>query len=83
MIASVPQLLRLARDFAAHRELSLSRVSWFVQGNGTFFKGLEQRKDCQISTSQKALRWFDDNWPMDLEWPSDIPRPSKTEGKAA
>lgn len=28
--------------------------------------------------ARKALQWFSDNWPLNLEWPSDIPRPVPT-----
>lgn len=24
---------------------------------------------------EKAMQWFSNQWPIDLEWPSDVPRP--------
>ena len=31
----------------------------------------------------RAIQWFSDNWPSDLEWPAEIPRPEPQEPKEA
>lgn len=30
---------------------------------------------CNAETFRHAMQWFHENWPPDLEWPSDVPRP--------
>ena len=32
-----------------------------------------------ILRADRALRWFSDNWPTNLAWPPDIPRPTPSE----
>lgn len=33
--------------------------------------------DLRLSSFEKAMRWFSDNWPDDTEWPSAIERPAQ------
>ncbi|MEP4986287.1 MAG: hypothetical protein ABJV68_01095 [Paracoccaceae bacterium] len=51
-------------------------------GNATLFERLRGGKGCTIQTAQRAMVWFSENWPADLEWPADIPRPRKKKDAA-
>lgn len=80
--ASTHQIVRLAKLYAAHRNLSHWRVSFLMRGNGKFIKNLESGHTCTLKTHEKCLTWASENWPADLEWPGDIPRPQIKEDAA-
>lgn len=69
-------LVTLAEIYAAHRGLSLSTVSTYAAGDGKFFPALRGSAGCTLRRAARVLEWFSDNWPSDLEWPHDIPRPA-------
>lgn len=74
------QLADLAAAYGHHRNLSLWRVSFLARGDGQFLKNLENpSRTLTLKTFDKCFSWFDENWPVDLEWPTEIPRPSKPE----
>lgn len=75
--APYQHLIDLCDAYALHANVSHWRVSFLVRGDGQFFKRLKEGKGCTVKTASAALQWFSDNWPADLEWPRDIPRPSK------
>ena len=70
-------LIDLYAVYAKHTGLSHWRVSFLVRGDGQFFHRLGEGKSCTLRTAAQVLQWFSDHWPADLEWPRDIPRPSK------
>ena len=37
---------------------------------------LRQGKGCTVGTYLKMMYWLDRNWPADLQWPTDVPRPA-------
>ena len=51
--------------------------------SGKFFDRLNAGGSCTIATYNRILHWFTDNWPADLAWPSDIPRPEPSPGSPA
>lgn len=70
------QIAALAEAYRQHKGLSLSRVSFLVRGDGQFLGKLKlAERTFTIRTFDHCLAWFSANWPEDLEWPSDIPRP--------
>jgi hypothetical protein len=70
------QLTQLAETLSAHSGRSEATISNKAAGNATLFERLRTGKGCNIRTAQKVLDWFSDNWPVDLQWPADVPRPS-------
>lgn len=76
-------LVRLAEEYARHCGLTLSTVSTYAQRDGKFFDRLRGGGCCTLRVAERNVRWFDSNWPRDLEWPRDIPRPSKSKKEAA
>lgn len=78
-------LVALARSLAAHEGVTHWAISGRMtratsptrKGKGDFFLKLMDGGDCRTSTYTRTIRWFAANWPQDLEWPSDIPRPTE------
>ncbi|MBD3787214.1 MAG: hypothetical protein IE922_09625 [Sphingomonadales bacterium] len=78
------QLTNLANAYAAHRGLKLSTLGVYAVNDGKFFGRLAEGFDCRTKTAAKVAAWFAANWPSDLEWPRDIPRPAAQKvGRAA
>lgn len=72
-------LISLAKTYAAHCGLALATVSTYAANDGKYFRNLQ--KEGSRLTLRKAERlhhWFARNWPDDLEWPADVPRPPKS-----
>jgi hypothetical protein len=76
-------LLKLAETYAAHIGRGLYTLANKVGVHSRFFTRLAEKGECRPSAYRHALDWFDANWPADLEWPRDIPRPSKAKKKEA
>ena len=69
-------LVTLALHYSRWRGVSLWRVGHLAANRGSFFVDLRDgRRHCQTNTYTRVLQWFSDNWPTDLEWPSQAPRP--------
>lgn len=76
-------LISLVEAVAAHNGVTHFAISMRALGKGDFFKRLMEGRDCRTSTAERLLAWFSANWPDDLEWPSDIPRPKPNPKEAA
>lgn len=74
-------IAQLAQAFIAHTGLAESTVSTKALNDGKRLKiyreGTATGRTAFITPDRfaVALGWFDRNWPSDLEWPADIPRP--------
>ena len=75
-------LLKLSEALTQHRNWSLSTVGLYSANDGKFFQRIESGGGCTLRTAQRVLAWFSDNWPSDLAWPRDIPRPPKSKEAA-
>lgn len=75
-MTSANVLLSLAAAFSAHVRRSEATVSFKAVGHGRLFARLRNGDGCTVRTAERAIGWFDENWPDDLAWPADIPRPS-------
>lgn len=77
-------LVKLAEALAAHQGVTHFAISMRAMSKGDFFKRLMRPgADCRTQTAVRLTDWFSDNWPADLEWPRDIPRPPKSKKEAA
>ncbi len=79
-------LVMLASTLAEFIDRSEATISnRILPKNSRLFSRLRAGLGCTVQTYEKAFRWFSENWPEDLEWPSDVPRPapSDTERKAS
>jgi len=69
-------LTTLSEMLAKHLHRSEATISAWITGHARLFSRLRSGQGCNAHTYQDALVWFSSNWPNDLEWPSDIPRPT-------
>lgn len=76
-------LIRLAEAYAQHRTLKLSTVSTYAATDGKWIDGLKAGASCTLRKAAAVTLWFSENWASDLEWPRDIPRPTKSKKEAA
>ena len=72
-------LVTLGEAYGKHNSYTLSTVSTYAAQSGSFLGRIAAGKWCHIKTYNRALQWFSDNWPADLAWPSDVPRPAPAE----
>ena len=70
-------IVQVADVYAAHAGLRRSTVSTYAANDGKLLDRLEAGASCTIRRANQLLSWFSDRWPVDLEWPRDVPRPSK------
>lgn len=80
--ARAADLLQLAKSFSAHTGLAEATISNKAVRHARLFQRLRGGFGCTLETAESVLRWFSDNWPADLAWPADIPRPSKSKEAA-
>ncbi|MGR3480675.1 hypothetical protein [Salipiger marinus] len=74
----------MTERFAADRNWSVNTTSLRAAGKGTYVSDLKAgRVGMTVHRRDRILQWFSDNWPEDLEWPSDIPRPAKSKPQEA
>lgn len=66
-------LTLIAQTYADHIGRGLYTVAGRVGVHGRVFKQLLEGSGCHVSTYQRAMQWFADNWPADLEWPRQVP----------
>ena len=63
---------------AAHLDRSPTTISRLAAGSGDAIPRLQRGHDITYRRHARILQWFSDHWPLDLEWPADIPRPTPT-----
>ena len=82
-MSQTSKLLQLAQTLAAHEGVGHFAISMRIFGKGDFFHNIITKgSDCRTRTAERVMQWFSDNWPDDLAWPRDIPRPAKTKRAA-
>jgi len=69
-------IIRIAELFSKHRELRLSTISTYAVNDGKWLKDLKGGSGCTLRKASIFMSWISDNWPVDLEWPADIARPT-------
>lgn len=76
-------VVRLARQFANHRCLTIATVSTYAANDGKVIGRLERGADLTSRRAGRIVQWFSDHWPAELDWPADIPRPDASPGSPA
>jgi hypothetical protein len=76
-------IIELAEAFSEHSSLTISTVSTYAANDGKWLGGLKKNASCTLRKAEIVVRWFSNNWPADLEWPADIPRPKTSKEEAA
>ena len=69
-------ILYLIDRFALATGLSTSYISVKCSGDSKLYKRLQTGGDIRCATFRRIVQWFSDNWPADIFWPADIPRPA-------
>jgi hypothetical protein len=76
-------LTSLATTYAAHIERSSFTVANRVGVHPKLFQRLQAGGGCRVDTYLAVMDWFAENWPSDLEWPEEVPRPTQPKAKPA
>lgn len=76
-------LITLADLMAEHANVTHWAISLRMCGKGDIFDRLRRGGDVRTATYEELMGRFSENWPTDLEWPRDIPRPAKPKSKEA
>jgi hypothetical protein len=70
------QLIAVADAFATASNRSRATISTKVLNAGRRLDEIASG-DADLSTGnfEKAMRWFDENWPLHTKWPEGVDRP--------
>lgn len=71
-------LIKLADNMTAHLGRSEATIAKRAGSHARLFDRLRNGRGCNFNTYRAVLGWFHLNWPDDLEWPSDVPRPKQS-----
>ena len=74
---SQTEIVRLARAFCEHTGFALSTLSDRACGNDKVLVRLAAGADCHAGAIARASEFFDLTWPLTLDWPQDVARPSR------
>lgn len=69
------QLLTTAGAYCAATGMSRSRLSTIIFSGGRRLQQIDEGGDVSTSKFEESMQWFSENWPVEVAWPSDIPRP--------
>jgi len=75
-------IVSLSETMEAHAGLTHWSISRRVTSKGDFIDRLKKGGDCSTGTYEAVVQRFENIWPTDLDWPSDIPRPQQKEEAA-
>lgn len=76
-------LTTCAGAFALLTGLGLATIGRKAAKDWRFFDRLTAGDGFTARKYDDVIGWFDENWPEDGEWPSDVPRPSRTDASEA
>ena len=78
------QLVSLAETMASHQGVTHWAISMRYTSKGDYF-ARKKRIGAKVDADMFArlLQSFSNDWPSDLEWPADIPRPEPQAKEAA
>lgn len=68
-------ILTLADAYKAALGLEDKTVSSRVFDDSKKLTAIRTGSDLTVSRFNAAIRWFDENWPVDAEWPKGVLRP--------
>ena len=83
MLPLTEQLSIVAQAYTKATGKSLARISTLIFNGGGRLDTIIGGGDLNTRSFEKAMGWFSDNWPADMEWPSHIPRPVPSDLAAA
>lgn len=68
-------LFKLVEAFSAAKQLNESTIGRMSASDGRFFSRVRHGKTFTVKKYDEMVDWFAVNWPGDLKWPDDVPRP--------
>jgi hypothetical protein len=68
-------LVLLGQRYAAHKGLRISTVGAYLFNEGNLFGRLRDGGDIMTGRYEFFISVFSTEWPADLEWPAEVPRP--------
>lgn len=77
MSLQINYILRLVALLEQHHDVSHWALSYRLTGRGDQFDKLRKGSDILSGRAERLLLDIEKSWPVDLEWPSDVPKPSK------
>ena len=83
MMTMPDHIVCLADGFCEVSGISTATLSNRLFKDARKIDALRGGRDLVTARYQTALAYFDMNWPSNVEWPSDIPRPSVAEEEKA
>ena len=75
MMMNTAHILTLADAYKAALGLEDKTVSSRVFDDSKKLTAIRTGSDLTVSRFNAAIRWFDENWPEDAEWPESVLRP--------
>lgn len=80
MLTLTDQMLTVAKAYCEALGVSLSVASRRAFDESKLLGDLDRgHSSPTLKRSDRALRWFSDNWPDGHDWPADVPRPPTAE----
>jgi hypothetical protein len=76
-------LMACAAAYAAARKLEMVTVARLATGDWRFFERIDGGASFTARKYDTIMAWFSANWPRDLDWPIDVPRPDAPQEAAA
>lgn len=90
MMTLKEQLIHVANLYAKETdtrgrngEISLAGISTKIFNDGKTLARVLAGGDVTTGSFERAIRWFSENWPADVEWPPTVLRPERASGQAA
>lgn len=76
MMPLTAQLILVTDAFCAASGTTRAAVGGRIFNDGKRFAAIAAGNDLQTRSYERAMAWFDANWPEGAAWPEDVDRPS-------
>jgi hypothetical protein len=68
----------------AHTGVKESTLSSYAMNDGKRLSAIREKgADITSRRAERVMNWFSENWPIDLQWPKDVERPTSSNQKGA
>lgn len=76
-------LILVAQAFEAATGTTFPTIGRRSLNDNTLLARLAAGQGFTVKTYDRLMAWLSANWPVDAEWPSDVPRPEPAEREVA
>jgi hypothetical protein len=70
------QIATLIKTYATHVGRAEATVVQYAGVHGRAYDQLLSGRGT-LRTAERVIAWLSANWPADLDWPADVPRPKR------